>query len=145
MKRPRFKTKARNAVELLGEVKAIIRKEPRRCFMHEWKVNNKYMKQKHDLDGPECNTVGCIAGWIIMLKPGTAREVSYDPALQAAEILGVRHYAALRLFLGQYPYTFPQSTDYGTPGYVERVCRNIDEFIEYNKQQLEDRKYRVRS
>lgn len=108
-------------VKLLRQVKAHILDEPRRLHMDHG------LMPKYGKDAPACGTVGCIAGWTVVLankkrtesakatikrlkiprSESLPRERSWSAIEDmATEILGIRSSAAERLF---YTWNWPNA------------------------------------
>lgn len=77
-------------VELLLKIKAHILEEPKRLAMQDWLVTG--LKPGSEYHGdiedtvPDCGTVGCIAGWAVMLVDNTNHENLTSRAIQ---LLGI--------------------------------------------------------
>jgi hypothetical protein len=61
------RSRATNAYELLDEVVRVIEAEPRRLNMGNWIFMPSYVERELI---PACGTVGCVAGWIVLLWDG---------------------------------------------------------------------------
>ncbi len=100
---------------LLRKVIAVIEAEPRRIRMESW-----YSSQLSKQEVPRCGTVGCIAGWALLLdarhKPESyaatmkrvkARnyESTYTYHEQAAKVVGLSVARSYRLF---FTYGWPE-------------------------------------
>lgn len=123
-------------VPLLREIQRIIRLEPKKVNMNNWKLRGHSLKGT-SLQVPPCGTVCCIAGWVVELTPRVI-EGFFEGVIetQALEILGIANPAwkECELF---YPAAWPDNlyerlyrTQLQTPAYVEVVCEAIDRFIE---------------
>lgn len=120
------RSNATNAWVLLLDVIALIESEPK----HLWMDSVCTVVEDHvpDIKLPECGTVGCIAGWMVILKTGLLPTSTY----QAQKLLGVtscyyqdEFYADVYdLFFENYPKA-PQ----GTPEYVAHVVNRIMQFM----------------
>lgn len=73
-------SKAKTAWGLLLDVKKAIRSEPKRANMS---VYCDKLAPQHG--GPACGTVGCFAGWVMLLR---GEEHSFDAAFPASQLLG---------------------------------------------------------
>lgn len=82
------KSKAKTAYGLLSEIRKIILEEPKRYDQWGWLRRGKSLRG--DPFEPACGTVGCVGGWITVLK-----DAKSDDAIQ---ILGVGIEAAWELF-----------------------------------------------
>jgi hypothetical protein len=60
------KSKAANAYDLLSEVARAVTAEPKRLRMGTW-LDTK-AKRRLGVEAPACGTIGCIAGWSVMLS-----------------------------------------------------------------------------
>lgn len=73
-------------VELLRKVQKHILEEPRRLNM-DVVLNKVDTKIKHN---PPCGTVGCIAGWTVMLTGNEGEFGRYDLAVQLLDLNGTQ-------------------------------------------------------
>ncbi len=123
--------------ELLLKIKQYILLEPRRCNMSAWmcKRDMKSLWEHYGQAEPPCGTVGCIAGWALMLTNEEVYGQHLCIAERAASALGLSYEKADRLFL---PYSrWPESWrmkliehKIGSPEYAQVVADYIDYFIE---------------
>ena len=99
-------------VELLRKVQAHIVAHPEQVDMDVVLIHKK-----------SCGTVGCIAGWAVML--GSSKPPNRDDEIWnlAEKLLGLDLHQANELFL-----RFPPEP-LGTPKYAQRVSDHIDKFI----------------
>jgi hypothetical protein len=58
-------SKAKNAYELLGEIRDLILEEPKRYNQGAWK---EWMRRVDEDKRPACGTTACVAGWVDTLK-----------------------------------------------------------------------------
>jgi hypothetical protein len=87
--------------KLLLRVKAHILEEPKRLTMLDWATKNLVPGAGVHADyfgqtAPTCGTMGCIAGWTVMLSPPINK--GYDPpyyAKEAADLLGIQYNACV--------------------------------------------------
>lgn len=90
------KSKAHNAYQLLNDVVALVREEPRRLYMPAWIVRGKYTLRQAlgRRQPPRCGTVGCVAGWVVILHDGVKKAPVEDTRIEdrAEEILGLQPY-----------------------------------------------------
>lgn len=93
------KSRAKTAYGLLSEIVALIRDEPRRLDMSMPLDTN--AKDAYEL-APSCGTVGCVAGWAVMLRGNPNAKIPITT--QGADILGIPN-AVADLF-----YVFPKSS-----------------------------------
>lgn len=117
------KSKAKNAYDLLSDVRALILAEPLRynqdIYLH---------LEKEDGDNafaaprgfPACGTVGCVAGWVASIAPR-----KFDPYIsidrQARDRLGLSDQQAFELFDGRalrHVDARPQTKKYAKAGAV---------------------------
>lgn len=103
-----------NAKDLLLRVKAHILEEPNRLKMTHWVLDKSEASGGRSCTGaywgepplggiqfPKCNTVGCIAGWAVLLTDGmnAASEADFLIVDRAKQLLGFgRYYDADALF-----------------------------------------------
>lgn len=115
-------------VELLNKVKRHILENPRRLNMN-YVIARKGEKevQLHPSNfsrrWPSCGTVGCIAGWTVLLKDGM--DFAGDAQSRAQELLGITSSQANELF---YPEGLLQCR--ATVKDARTIAKHIDEFIE---------------
>jgi hypothetical protein len=83
-------------VELLGRVRDHILEDTRRFNM------DRYVNVAYGTDAPHCGTIGCIAGWAVMLVEGIPEEISDSyyagVAEDARRLLGLTYWEAENLF-----------------------------------------------
>jgi len=82
------KSKAKNAYDLLSEVRALILEEPKRYDQNCWIDRRPGQDRPFCHKSPPCDTVGCIAGWIVTLK-GPKQWNDDDTRAIANTIIGV--------------------------------------------------------
>lgn len=138
-------------VKLLRQVKRHILEKPKRLNMGYWSMSAKRMVREGRITKevePACGTVGCIAGWAVILTKtgkrtdflatmkrirGHNSEVVMQPL--AKELLDLSEYSANRLFLtSNWPGSFEQDYLYAmTPKQRARVTpERIEHFIRTN-------------
>lgn len=129
-------------VQLLKKVREMILAEPRKLNMDVWldnfrPPNHAGMPPNH-AGMPPCGTIGCIAGWALIIHYGDFKQCGHYLKIgdyqvktgrvghEAARLLGLDDYEADRLFQHRVV------TDYapGTLGYAEEVVKRIDALIE---------------
>lgn len=93
------KSRAKTAYGLLSEIVAIVKDEPKRLDMIM--PLNLHATESYPL-APSCGTVGCVAGWAVMLR-GDPRSESTSITSQGVRILGVQE------ALGELFYKFPKT------------------------------------
>ena len=130
------KSKAKNAYELLNEVKALILGEPKRYQQSMW-IRRISKGDRRD-EFPACGTVACVGGWVATLKRKAVDEVTAGDV--AMDILGLDETKAYELFnafalvecipRGR-PYPEPQSVAYAKLG-----AKHITRFQKKYAQQL---------
>lgn len=120
-------------MELLNDVVHAIRAEPLRAYMGtwairtlaDWKAMFPRMKRR-----PPCNTAGCVAAWIVLLRDGKLPKHSpfvLSTIPQRAEaILGVHD--VFHLFAGRVLDDKRNELTYGTRQYVDAVVDRIRRF-----------------
>lgn len=74
------RSRAKNAYDLVSDVIAAIRAEPRRVDMTRY-IGDAALVQKVASRRPACGTVGCFAGWVSLLKGGRKKEAAEHHAL----------------------------------------------------------------
>lgn len=94
--------------ELLLKVKAVILEEPSRLDMYRWLEHHPPGRKLWDtaysgtvdaqLTVPSCGTVGCIAGWVIVLAGKENESLGVSLSGVAAEALGLSQLQADSLF-----------------------------------------------
>ena len=146
---------AKTAYGLLNDVKAVILEEPKRVYMGDWAIEGKsdveYFCSTHmqtregrTVNGPACNTIGCISGWVTFLKPEKRVHASCGENIVAPRAEGYGSDDAGRdLVNGSYSDDpiFPLRTavydlfmntnvkaPYGTKKYAQIVARRIESF-----------------
>jgi hypothetical protein len=151
------RSKAKTSWGLFREVRQAVLAEPKRLDMSTYvrdAAASLWPPVRED-DRPACDTQGCVAGWMVILrsKPietvlkgftglGGYRAESYAFSLLPSSP-GVRE-DAHRLFhgspdyekkvnqrTGQFPrpYPWPAGLDAGTPRYAKAIVRNLDKFM----------------
>ena len=110
-------------IRLLQKVKRHILEEPKRLYMHDFVQR---IGDGHTSVGaesfPPCGTVGCIAGWVCLLKFGMKYRASSGTADEAAKLLGLDD--------GQWNELFMRDCDRQTTKEdAEFIASKIDHFI----------------
>lgn len=115
------KSKAKNAFDLLSEIAALTKDEPRRMRMESWGgiIGNAKGMDK----APSCGTVGCIGGWVDVLKGSDEH---------AIDVLGIDTLQADELFYGEEVNDARQ----GTVRHARRVIALIRRFQKKYAKQL---------
>lgn len=159
-------SEAANAYDLLSDVIRVVEEEPRRLYMNQWLIIGVRMDSVGEiwLDGsrdtmkpPACGTVGCIAGWVTLLKRETVVELMRgdtqdrafalimgpDPDQQARKECNEKHgwsfdfeqskegqaWSERGDSLRKLFHSFPSSlVSPGTPEYVQSVVQSIKHF-----------------
>lgn len=133
------KSTATNAHELLDEVAALSLEEPKRMRM----ADQLHLTATGLSEMPACETVGCIAGWVTVLKGDLDRTRKWlaltaegcdelddecdpdaEPMVQAQHILGLSYWDAQRLFLASDLMLERQQT----PEHARHVVEHIRQF-----------------
>jgi hypothetical protein len=97
---------ATNAYDLLTEIRALIREEPKRYNQFIWHARvtplARIIYHGRESTAPACGTIGCVAGWVVTLKEGP--DVAY-PAVpdRARQILGLSPRQEAELFYRMVP------------------------------------------
>jgi hypothetical protein len=144
-------SKATNAYALLADVCKVITEEPKRVYMPRWIIKGTRALRatltargdasKPELvDGPACQTVGCIAGWVVTLARETPQTPvnSRDVEGKARVLLGATYAAsmddidALSDLFGRTDI----SAGYGTKAYAREVVRYIKAYMRDHKPEL---------
>lgn len=135
------RSKPKTAYELLQRVCEHILEEPRRYNQERWLMRGKRYIKDFGLSAPACGTVGCRAGWIVLLHDGMKAKVTDETCStgwRAAQILGldVPRYgnATFDLFAGG-----GVSGKVGTKTYAERGAAGIRVFMAEHKFHLKAR------
>lgn len=125
---------------LLNKIKRIFQAEPRRLEMRD------FLAFASGLDGPACETIGCIAGWAALLNRWKGNQPFKSAAAEAMSLegeigsLAVQGQQALRLTDGQanrlfYPDNWPKDlwSEYNkarsAKGRVAATIKRINLFI----------------
>jgi len=119
---------ATNAYDLMADVVKVIRDEPKRMDMSTFtRLKMKFVPKARR---PACGTIGCVAGWMVMLTMSDEhlweiRDAGLMSEWRAQQLLpsSVRG-AASRLF-----YSMVHAGDDGTPAYAEEVITLIEAFM----------------
>jgi hypothetical protein len=121
------RSKAKNAYELLSEISELIMDEPKRYDQHCWlDTEGGHAKQ------PDCGTVGCIAGWIVILRAKRLPSSMSGIQERATRILGLKDDQTWDLFHGNAcGYTKEQ-----TQAHARRGAQHIKDFQTAYKEQL---------
>lgn len=84
-KMTRRRSNARNAYDLMTDIKEYILEEPKRVYMPKWIITSEEIEDLLAVEGPACGTVGCIAGNTVVL---TGDRGGRSTAGLALDILG---------------------------------------------------------
>lgn len=133
-------SRAKTAWGLLQDVKRAIRDEPKRADMNVF-------TQKRDQEdgGPQCGTVGCIAGWVSLLATGK-RVNNEFPAIKLLgddveyQTVGDDCHHVFNAGFGDNCST----TKPGTRKHANAVIARINKFMRINAKVLKARKLRTR-
>ena len=145
------RSKAKTAYGLCMDVIRAIQAEPRRADMRV----AVQIRDVSDPDAPACGTVGCFAGWIMVLRQGREQTLNGNLCtyyvFNAENLLGhnICYLTAGRNNL----YVFNsgegdacETTTPGTPAHARAVVARIRKFVRINKTALQARKLsKVRS
>jgi hypothetical protein len=120
------RSQATTAYDLLSDVVAVVLAEPKRLRMAVplWLDVRKLLD-----DAPACGTVGCVAGWTVMLKDRPSN-VDFSVCERAGDILGLTERQQMELF-----YTFPKAAG-GTTRHAKEEVRLIRKFQKKYARQL---------
>jgi len=137
---------ATNVYDLLQDVKQAILEEPRRVDMNfvayvddrtrQW--TNPRTGRKEVMPAPSCGTVGCFAGWTMLLAGMTPGQAGSKWTGGAKDILGPLNYkftgsdGALCDVFNWGAGDGILSMKPGTRAYARAVCKRIDRFITAN-------------
>lgn len=135
---------ATTAWGLLKDVRKEILQEPKRADMSVF-VNTVYPRH----GGPECGTVGCLAGWIVLKSGVRSRRsllsLNFAGTVQdlAEDLLGEVNYWTV----GKFNHVFNggegddcEWTDPGTDEHARAVVERLDRFMAANETALKKRK-----
>jgi hypothetical protein len=127
-------SKAKNAYELLQEIRKIILEEPKRYDQADTLTVGD--ECRHKKRQPDCGTVGCVAGWVVALTTPANRlaSVARNGRIleKAALVLGIDSYLASELFYGG-PIDGPPEQ---TVAHARAGAAHIKRFMENRKEQL---------
>lgn len=131
------RSRARNAYDLLTAIRHVILREPRRYNQGNWLERTPKGKKLASYE-PSCGTVGCIAGWAIVLTRKRGEDGSFDSfnvARLAQKLLGLSPSQADRLFNGGAASGNPQTKDHAIEG-----VKHIAEFQQDFSSQLKKKR-----
>lgn len=139
---PRFK--GGSALDLLGAIAVIILEEPRRYSQGDWILDPNYLEEHWigtvDERIPECGTIGCVAGWTVVMTQSTIPTNTTVIEEMAKQLLGLDGRQARSLFSGAAleNYIDPGEVlpDFGTREYAELGARHIRDFMAEHEAQL---------
>lgn len=130
------KSKAKTAYGLLREVQKLALEEPKRMKMSitlaQKGTETWFDVPEYPVEYPACQTVGCIAGWVTVLKPTGKPGVIDD----AQAVLGLTDGQMEKLFMPPALCRQPGQT----PAHARAVSRHIDRFIAKHGSQLKRKK-----
>lgn len=133
------RSKATTAWGLLQDVKRAIQEEPKRADM------STFIEERRPEDGgPACGTVGCIAGWICLLRKGKAGV--FPASGQAASILGYQlNYETVPNVFDSFVFNAGsgdacERTAPGTKAHANAIIARINRFMKINQKALKARK-----
>lgn len=114
-------------VKLLNQIMEHILEEPRRANMDMWLQKNSHL-YKHD-----CHTVGCIAGWAVMLEGEKEEQTYLNTRMAAIRLLKLPEGRENELFLvTNWPAGFRVRLDKhpeGTKAYAQAIVARIKDYI----------------
>lgn len=135
------RSNAKNAYDLMSDIKEYILEEPKRVYMGDWLIRGRrVIKDFFETEGPACGTVGCIAGNAVMLagNPEGRNVVS-----QSLEILGGDNFTLRRKLEHDLFLDCAVDAKYGTKKYARIVAGRITKFQKYYKEALREVKIGV--
>lgn len=128
------KSKAKTAYGLLSEIAKLALAEPKRLRMGMWLDREAALTFE---DAPACGTVGCIAGWAVMLRGTRKQQREMETNVYcdfsdapAAAVLGLDSDQAHELFNPQV------DGSYGTLTHARNAVRRIRRFQKQHAKQL---------
>lgn len=133
-------------VRLLRRIQREMLKEPARVEMKRWAIPAKVLLESYPRrKSPSCGTVGCIAGWGLMLTKGRKKTdyLGISKVILHRQNSGIQREAEklLRITKQQGKHLFHQrewpdkfrwkldKLNEGTAAYARVVCQRIDHFI----------------
>ena len=129
---------ATTAYELLDDVKACVKEEPKRLNMRIVVLAGNGLKAGPDRaprGAPACGTVGCVAGWALVLTRKTGdHEANLGITGEAEELLGLNPEQADELFIPN--DLLNDIRGIGTTAYMWRVVKHISAFQKKYEDQL---------
>lgn len=138
--------KAKTAYELLERVCAHIAAEPKRYYQGWWvfrgkdAIANGREAENVDFKAPECNTIACRAGWIVLLHDGLrtkkVEDGGHGTAGRARQILGMDLYETQQLFDGG---AVCSGLKPGTRKYMREGIRGLKAFMAQHAAHLKSR------
>lgn len=127
------KSRARTAFGLLSEIQKIILAEPKRYDQTDvLSLKSDSGVGSDDKYFPSCGTVGCVAGWVAVLKVPHAEKLgSGNMMLHAEDILGISSEQADVLFCGDAAGDVSNRA-----AHAKRGARHIEKFKNLHAAQL---------
>lgn len=145
--KPIPKSRAKTAFGLLRDVRRVIQEEPKRLDMALVAIRGKAIDEhnrtptfyRNHLTKPECGSVGCIAGWALMLegKVGKNANLRNGGLTKAANLLGINDNQADKLFQ---PSNLVRATNHQTNAHATATIKHLDRFIKEHETQLRSKK-----
>lgn len=124
------RSNAKNAYDLMSDIKDYILEEPKRVYMGDWLMKGKEAIEHYfETAAPACGTVGCIAGNASVLTDNTI------PWSHADELLSGDS-EQLRRALNSLFYDTDVDANYGTKKYARIVAGRITQFQKQHKEAL---------
>jgi hypothetical protein len=132
------KSKAKTAYGLLSEIAKLALAEPKRLRMGMW-LDRKAARTF--ADAPACGTVGCIAGWAVMLRGTRQQQREMENSVYCV-LADAPATAVLGLDRGQAEELFNPNVDgsYGTLTHARNAVRRIRRFQKEHAAQLKAKK-----
>lgn len=139
MNKPIPQSKAKTAWGLLGDVKRAMLAEPKRVNMGVWIAKS---ADYAEYPQPACGTIGCLAGWVSLLKGGCPSQHLMSVSEHAQELIGAADYYTAPDDDGKPGYHIfncdgPDLKGHiGTATYAKSIMRRIDRFMKVNAKAL---------
>jgi hypothetical protein len=129
-------SKAKTAYGLLSEIRKLILEEPKRYDQSSWLLNDEDMfgfkyGSEAAVAVPACGTIGCVAGWVTVLKRRKPR--NFLIAIEAADILGLTLTQRTSLFS---PKACGDREKIGPDRHADRGAAHIARFQKRHAKQL---------
>lgn len=126
------RSNAKTAYGLLSDIAAYILEEPKRVYMGDWVITNMdEIRDEFGVEGPECGTVGCIAGNALLLSGRPMQWVESN----ATDLLGGAD-GNLQDDVDDLFLDVEVDAPYGTKKYAQIVAKRIAKFQKEHKAAL---------